>query len=289
MNASRLRTWLASTYLTIHLRIWRWLNPARQSWVPRSLWWKLRPELHVYAHTNPSFTQTNFRFRTVNPTTAAANAAFDGADPAINTNTTLDVTAGNVPFRVRIEVDETAGGSTNITWHMRYSVNGGAYNQLTSLTTDVTIVDNTTYADDTATTNLISGSSRTFLAGYADDAAGVMPNSGNQAWTGNQHTELDVCAQLVSANLADGDTIDFRIYDSAGTALTAYTNTPRITVQKTAGAALLKVENESLSASEAHLITRDRTKVHNEAESASESHIKIVTPFTWDIIKVVTE
>lgn len=289
MNASRLRTFLASRYLIWRLRVWRWLNPARQSWVPRSLWWKLRPELHVYAHTDPSFTQTNFRLRTVNPTTAGANAAFDAGDPAINTNAILDVTSGNVPFRVRIEVDETAGGAVNVTWHIRYSVNGGAYNQLTSVTTNVQIVDNTSYADDTATTNLISGSSRTFLAGYADDAAGVMPNSGNQTWTGNQHTELDVCAQLVSANLNDGDTIDFRIYTSAGVALNTYTNTPRITVEKTAGAAILKVENESISTSETHLRYRGRSKVQGESSSISEDEIAIVTPFTWDIVKVVTE
>ena len=170
-----------------------------------------------------SFTQINFRLRTVSPTTAAANAAFGGSDPAINTNTSINVTSGNQSFRARFEIDETAGGSENVTWNLYYSKNGGTYTQVTASSSNVRTVDNTTYADDTATTNLISGSSRTFLAGYADESeasfVGWLVCLDGDAAGGLETVRFPDVAAVSVPGLAPGNwnvAVDARVFVSLG-------------------------------------------------------------------------
>lgn len=145
---------------------------------------------------------------------------------ALNTNWTQLV---DVNFRVRFLVEETAGGAENVTWNLYYSLNGGAYAQVTT-STPVRVVDSTHFADDTATTTVLGGTG-TFLAGYGDDADAVMPSAGNQGWTGSQHTEHELCLRINSAQVANNDTISLQVRKSGGTTIT-YNQTPTITVSE---------------------------------------------------------
>jgi hypothetical protein len=60
--------------------------------------------------------------------------------------------------------------------------------------------------------------------GYAEGSSATFVNLNN----GN-YTEGEGAIQLLSANLAAGDTVDFRVYGAGPVALTTYNQTPRVT------------------------------------------------------------
>lgn len=186
--------------------------------------------------TPPSGTlaQTNYRIRLTDG--QGLNAAFDAGDPAINTAGTVDA---DTRFRVRLEVDETASVNVTDGYQLRFQKNGaGGFAALTvenwpttySNLPQIHICTSAQYTDGAATTNVISGSSRTFVAGDG--------NNDNQSGTislNNQHTEIEWClafhAIYDGANqLVDGDYFEFRVYRDNGTALDTYTNTARVNV-----------------------------------------------------------
>lgn len=171
--------------------------------------------------------QLNFRTRTadtvgINSTTFAA---------ALNTNpASVDVFGGDVVIRQRFEIDEINSTALSVAYQLRVSKNSGAYDVPASIS-GVTSVNSSQFTDGAATTNILAGSAKGFVAGEgvgSDNVTGTIAIN-------NQHTEIEFTIRLDSALLADGDTLDFRVYRSTGVALTGgYTNTPRITISKVA-------------------------------------------------------
>lgn len=180
--------------------------------------------------------QANYRIRLTDGQTI--NAAFDGGDPAINTLGTVDA---ETLFRIRFEV--AAGPSTEITaYEIRAQKNGsGGYTLLTtqnqsySAVPAIHAIDSAQYADGVTTTNVISGSGKSFIAGDGNENA----TSASITLT-DEHTEIEFCLMfhaIYDGTLQNvtGDYFEFRLYESGGTVLDTYTNTARINCNIPAG------------------------------------------------------
>jgi len=130
-------------------------------------------------------------------------------------------------FRLRIEVAETAGTSTTDGFKLQVKVNAGSWNdcgtQSNGSNTAVIVTNSYQYADQDATTNLLSGSSETFEAGE-----GLYDDNLTASHTlQNEHTEFEWALLTLKnyydfAVLADGDTIYLRVVRDDGTALDSY-------------------------------------------------------------------
>jgi hypothetical protein len=184
----------------------------------------------VQTFTTASFTQVRFRFY--------ADGTESGSTPKANEDTHLSgataVATANTTWtgalRILIQTNAVGGLSTD-DWKLYYSKNAGAYTAVTGSSSNVKAY-NGTLTDGEATTNRstngLTDGSGSFVAGKVDEADGEIVDV---QITANNFTELLWSIQLVSADLASGDTLDFRVYRN-GAAIQTYTITPRITVSK---------------------------------------------------------
>jgi hypothetical protein len=196
---------------------------------------------------SPTWNQANFRIRAAgtdgDQQAINANAETDW-EFALNTSGTLDPSErmAGITTGIRFEIEETGSVSGTITPQLEYRLNGGTWTTITSERIDdqsamavggpraVQCFPSTSFTDGAATTNILSGSAKTFVAGsgeHSPTAAGITLN--------NQHTEVEWRINIqklwngTTTGHADGDYYDFRVTDN-GTALDTYTNTPRITL-----------------------------------------------------------
>lgn len=128
-----------------------------------------------------------------------------------------------VPFRIRIEVDETNNRQATVGWVLQYSYNAEAWVDVTPSATHVRPALSSQFTDGDATTNLLTSSSQTFIAGE-----GVTDADGADQGLRVQQSEYEFCVQFVRPNVVHGVTTQFRI---AG--LDSYVNTPQCTISKT--------------------------------------------------------
>lgn len=141
-------------------------------------------------------------------------------DAAVDTNATVDV---GEDIRVRFELQEIGNGTAALPGLYLYaSKNGGAYARVTTAT-DLRVVATTAFADGDATSNLMTGSTGTFVAGAGDEDAAI----GAITIGPNGHTEVEWSLRIETA--ANGDTFDLRVYKSTGVALDSYASVPRLT------------------------------------------------------------
>jgi hypothetical protein len=150
-----------------------------------------------------------------------------------DTNVTVNVSAGDVALQLRYRVQNTtavAGAATD-DFAIQASVNAGAYATVTTSTADV-IASASGLTNDGATTNRatngITDGTGGFLAGE-QCADGTLDNFTHTASTFTEHVWG---LTVVSADVANGDTIDFRVSLNGGTPGMTNAVTPRITVQK---------------------------------------------------------
>ena len=167
-----------------------------------------------------SFTQTAFRLRNDDGTEVTATWK-----AAANTNINVDMLGGNVPLRIRLCAQETGTTAATFAANLFMSKNGGAYAQVTAATANAKVIDSANFVDNANTTQQVSAF--TFVAGRMDDVDGT--TGATASIVQNSGTEFEFMVQLVAADLANGDTLDFRVYRS-GVAIAVYTNTPRITI-----------------------------------------------------------
>lgn len=129
----------------------------------------------------------------------------------------------NTLFRVRLQIEETAGASTNGTaYTLEYSLNAGAWTPVSS-TGLVRFGTSAFVTDGTATTNQLSGDPQ-FVPGEYDQDGAVAGVS----HVGNDGTEMEY-GVILDASLADQDQIQFRAV-AGGAALDSYTAIPTVTV-----------------------------------------------------------
>lgn len=185
------------------------------------------------AHVSANVVQQAFRGRN-------DDGSETGATWTAPTNENWTQAADEV-FRVRMRIEETAGGSANNGSYIpQYSVNGGAF---------ITVNDDSPcqfalsafVPSNTATTQQIG--SGDFVPGE------VLSNTdaGNVTLE-NQETEMEYSLWLDSAQLADGDIIQIRATDG-GDELDDYINTPSITASVEAPAEPVPVSLSGITVS----------------------------------------
>lgn len=169
--------------------------------------------------TNPTYVQSAFRGRSGD--TVALN---DNTTWAANLNTNWSQNV-DTTFRVRIEVEETATANqfNTLAPQLQYNLNGAGWVNVTTTSSVVRAVVSGQFNEGDATTNILASSARGFVAstGSEDGLAG-------SATLSNQHTEAEFSIQLLSANVANNDSIQLRLSD-AGAALNTYSQTPTVT------------------------------------------------------------
>ena len=165
----------------------------------------------------------------------------NGSTPIANQDT--NVTGRNVDsdsqVQLRVLLQETNGGSGDATddYGLEYALNAGGTPSWVAVTGASAVVQADTgssLTDGGATTNRgtngITGGSGTFVAGEQEAGNGVIED--NQI-TASNYTESVWGLILVSADLSNGDTIDFRVTRNGGTPGVTENVVPRITVSKT--------------------------------------------------------
>lgn len=142
-----------------------------------------------------------------------------------NTNRTAQ--APDVTFLIRIEVQETNGGTENLAAALYAQKNGtGGFTAVPFSATNNGLRlanDTQSRADDENTSNRLTGGSGTFTAGKYDDGTSTV---GTSAVTLDNdtagRTEFEFAIQIDSANASDSDYWELRVEQSGGTDLDGY-------------------------------------------------------------------
>ncbi|MCJ7520468.1 MAG: hypothetical protein MUO42_12470, partial [Anaerolineaceae bacterium] len=119
---------------------------------------------------------------------------------ALNANISKNITYGSVNVRVRIAASEQGSTAAALTGRLYVSKNGGAYAQVSEISTNgLKAINSANLTDDEATTQQIS--SVTWVAGKADDINGQCSATGSIArYSGTEHEymiQLD-CTHLIN-------------------------------------------------------------------------------------------
>lgn len=191
--------------------------------------------------------QSHFRIRNIGGLQTINQDSDWAAD--LDTDATLDavVKDGGCLFGLRFELEEIAAASTTITPKLQYRRNSGTWTdcedrssvddyELPQNNTGVwgaVVVNKSTISDGAATTNILSGSSKTFVAGTGEwDATGASTT------LNDEHTEIEwrvLIRNLHSSPTAktvwvDGDEFEFRVVESDDTLLGGTYVIPTITL-----------------------------------------------------------
>jgi len=174
-------------------------------------------------HNDPIFDQDSFRGREDDGSETAATWI-----AAANTDWTQNVDAN---FRIRFLIQETNGGpNNNSQLQLQYNKNSGGWNDVNGTSSNAQSSLSTHFADDDNTTQQLG--SGTFITPNSgmDEDNGLAGELNDIDFAGNDEVEVEYCLQLLSADVADGDTIQFRVLVDS-TAISA-TNTPTVTVNE---------------------------------------------------------
>lgn len=151
---------------------------------------------------------------------------------AENANITRLVVSNSVVL-LRIGLQESGSGSvsgaTTDDYQLQYSKNGGAFTNVNGATTNVRGFASANLTDAGTTTQRLSAGGGSFVAGEISEDGLV----DDRQITANNHTELLYALEVVAADVAEGDTLDFRVLLNGATTNMTYTVTPRLTVTKT--------------------------------------------------------
>jgi hypothetical protein len=175
---------------------------------PRRLRWQaLDPLAGFTLMVTPNVEQRTFRFR--NDDGSQTTATWKATQGTSITGVTT-----SERFRVRYEMQETAGGdTTSITFSLEYMLNdSGTWVAVTTTSNVVRIVSSTGVSNGTATTNQLTLGTGTFLAGQVLTTA----NSAATSMTANNHTEYEWNLQLVAGTVSNNDVIALRCMTSTG-------------------------------------------------------------------------
>lgn len=147
-------------------------------------------------------------------------------------NVSINVSSGNVAFQLRYRVQNAAAvnGATTDDYTLQRSHQGGAYSTVNGSTVITASASGLT--NDNATTNRATNG---ITDGTGSFVAGEQCTDGsldNHQLTASNFTEHVWGCTVVAADVANGDTIDFRIAFNGGSPGMTNSVTPRITVVK---------------------------------------------------------
>lgn len=177
----------------------------------------------------------------------------------LNTGWTQDA---DTTFRIRFEIQETAGGTTgNVQYTLEYNYNGIGWVDVTLSTLNaVYITTSGQYADQDTATQVIGDGSYVNGSGVEDPST----STGNINLT-SESSESEWALRINSALVVGGNTVDIRVKGLDG-----YTNTPTITIN-IAGTDYVRVEDETEGISETTVRALDANRLTNETEGISEA------------------
>lgn len=184
-------------------------------------------------------TYTNCAQLTTAATVTLSQAAFGYYEDGTETGSTIIGTQdtnisrnvdsnSNMLLRVRLQEGGSGSGNTTDDYQLQYSKNSGAYTDVTTVSSNIIGFNSTNLTDGGATTNRLTAGSGSFVAGEISEDGLV----DDHQITASNYTEHLYALTLVSADLANNDTLDFRVLRN-GSPIT-YSITPRITATKTA-------------------------------------------------------
>jgi hypothetical protein len=160
-------------------------------------------------------------------------------------------------FRVRFCITETAGGTENQAFILRYNHNSAGWVSIGStgpIKAAASAEDGWSITDTDSTTDRLSGTG-SFTAGeYSED--------GNTAAVSlsNQYTNLEFCLTIDSTQVNDGDTILLEVWFVTGpTVLDSYTVEPTITVSKATQVSDSITANAAIKDTQTGSVTADAT------------------------------
>lgn len=143
-----------------------------------------------------------------------------------------------IKFRIRIEMDHTAGDSANArTFTLQYNHSAApGWNTVTTTTPIQAVASDDAGAidGDSTTTNRITAtgaSAQTYKSGLFESSSGA---TGSYSLTAANHTEHEYCVVIDSAQVSDADTIQLRCLMSGAVTALTYGATPTVTVDKPA-------------------------------------------------------
>ncbi len=143
----------------------------------------------------------------------------DGSETAatwielLDTTTDIDVSSSNIQKRLRLAISETGGaeGSEGAGFQLEFSINGGAYTNLTTTSTGVKAYDSSNLVEEEGgdCTQQISAPD-TFVStneGIIEDGSGDF----EVAFGGTDTSEAEYTIEFITADLSDNDSINFRV------------------------------------------------------------------------------
>lgn len=187
-------------------------------------WVAPRPNITAGA---PAWEQLNFRFR---DDSAGLNAN-SGYLTTENNNLGARGTGTANKFRIRFTLDEYNDKVSSFTPTLYVSKNSGAYAAVTTSSSNVQATTSAQFTDaDLCSTQLLgsptAGAFEAIGEGSTDGACDLAQLNSKSGFF-----ECEFCVYIVDADVADADTLDFRVYDN-GSPTDTYTRTPRVTVSK---------------------------------------------------------
>jgi hypothetical protein len=169
-------------------------------------------------------TQSHYRFGIDEGTEST-----HGWHAAEDANPSAGVIPINTTFLLRfcLQCDGTAQSNVDAEFQVRR--NGGAYQNITTSSSIVRAVATVAFANGDNTTKRLSGTGtfESSSAGCTEDGV-----SGGTAFdiVSNGNGETECSLQIVGADVADGDVLEFRLTRDGGTQLDTYAVTPSLTV-----------------------------------------------------------
>jgi hypothetical protein len=159
----------------------------------------------------------------------ADDGAINAATPLAAENTAWTPTL-DTNFRFRAVIDEGGGPLGGVLdFKLQYSKNGGAWTDVNLTSLVVRTFASPIVANNAATTRQLTSGTGTFVAGTFDENNGA---AGSASTIDNgELTEIEWCAQVRSADVTNGDTVQLRAVETVGTVpFASYTQVPTLTI-----------------------------------------------------------
>ena len=192
---------------------------------------------------------------------------------AQDTAPTVDVSSdANLQLRARLQSTSAVDVPATDDWQLQWERNAsGTWTNVAAAGT-VNGYNSPNLTDGAATTNRLTGGSGSFIAGKVSED-GLVDDRG---WTANNFTELLYAMTLRSADLANADTLRFRVLRNGATTGLTFTATPTINVTKAAVTGRPKVYV-------AGAFTKKPLKVYIGGTWV-EKPVKVWTGSTWKVL-----
>lgn len=192
---------------------------------------------------------------------------------ANDTPISSDVTSGNTVMQLRVQLESTDATALPVTsdWQLQYARNGGTWTDVTTTSTAVKAFASANTTDGEATSPRLIPGTGSFWGGKVSED-GLADNLG---WAAGDYTELVYPITLVAADLANGDTVTFRVLRNASTLGITYTATPSITIVKSTGGA--KAPADTAAGSDLATIVADRPRTPADTAAGADSATPVQT------------